>query len=441
MNVLEQFDNFILSNNIVNQGDKVLLAVSGGKDSMLMAWLFIKAGFRVEIAHCNFHLRGEESDGDMALVVKFAQDFAIPIHIKDFDTSVYSKTNKVSIQMAARELRYAWFEELRQAQECQVVAVAQHKNDSVETVLFNLARGTGLKGLVGIQQKRKHIIRPLLFLTAPEIASLVAKHHIPYRDDSSNFSTKYARNKIRLDIIPEFEKLNPAFISVMEENMQRFHESIDVLEDFVANKREKLFTQKGEYTWEIVKEAIQQEKLGLIYLLFEPFHFSKAVLEDMILSLDKESGRVFESDEYIILSDRNRLILQKKSTSISDAVILGVQVERWQWNKSFFDTIWTDDCSIELDSNVAKIDSEKLQFPMTIRSWVEGDTFQPLGMRGKKKLSDFFIQRKVNLFDKKEVPILVNGNGEIVWIVGFQLDDRYKITQNTKKVLKLVFHK
>lgn len=441
MDVIKQFKRFVFDNQLVNQGDKVLLAVSGGKDSMMMLWLFLQANISVEIAHCNFNLRGDESDGDENLVKDFARKYDIPFHVKRFDTERYALEHKMSIQMAARELRYDWFEELRKERACESIAIAQHKNDHVETVLFNLSRGTGLKGLSGIRDIRNYIIRPLLFLDSNCISKFVLDNKIPYRDDSSNFSNKYARNKLRLDIIPEFEKLNEDFIQIMDENISRFQESTEVLTDFVDELRSQVFVENGKDSWEISKAVLSTKKIGLIYFLFEPFHFSKSVLEDMISSLTKESGRIFESDEYVILSDRDNLILRHKAIDTNSVSIEAINIEEWQWGSFEFEATVSEDCTIEKDNCSVKIDVDKLVYPLTIRSWEKGDIFQPLGMNGKKKVSDFFIQRKINIFQKEEIPILCNGNGDIIWIVEQQLDDRYKITQKTKKVLKLVVHK
>lgn len=441
MNILEQFNQHLLVNSLVSQSDRVMLAVSGGKDSMLMAWLFIKLGYVVEIAHCNFNLRAAESDGDEALVRAFAAEYGIPIHVKHFDTKKYAEDNRMSIQLAARELRYSWFEELRKHRDFDYIAIAQHKNDHVETVLFNLSRGTGLKGLLGIQARRDKIIRPLLFLTSKDVARIVQENSISYRDDSSNFSNKYARNKIRLDIIPEFEQLNPDFIEVMDANINRIQESVDVLDDFVNELRTQIFVVSNVDTWAINKERIKTMKIGLLYLLFEPFQFSKPVLEDLLLSLPKDSGRLFESENYTLLADRTQLILKRKNVEIKAYRVNSLDDQCFQWGNTSFTIAASEDCSIDIEKNSAKVDFHKLVLPLTIRTWEEGDIFQPLGMRGKKKLSDLFIQKKVNIFDKKEIPIVVNGNGDIIWVVGYQLDDRYKIAQNTKKVLKLVIQK
>lgn len=441
MDILEQFNQHIEENRLVAKEEKVLLAVSGGKDSMLMLWLFHQSGYTIEIAHCNFQLRGEASNRDEALVRKYAADIGIPIHVQTFDTESYAAKHKISIQMAARELRYNWFEALRQDRSCSCIAIAQHKNDHVETVIWNMVRGTGLRGLTGIKGKRDQIIRPLLFLEAKRVAQLVQEHKIPFMVDMSNFSTKYSRNKIRLDIIPEFEKMNPNFIAVMEDNIQRFEEAIDVLDDFVSELRTKLFIAREEDTWLIEKKAIQDKKIGLLYLLFEPYGFMKSTLQSMLDVMHAESGRIFESADYAILSDRTQLVLKKKSPEPHQVWIPQEYAVVVPWGKFHLDCTIEADCTIEHNPMIAKLDRDLLVYPLSVRSWEEGDTFKPLGMKGRKKISDLFIQLKVNLFDKKDTAIVVNGNGDILWVAGIQIDDRYKITKKTKKVLKLVLHK
>lgn len=440
MEILQKFEEYIYANHLINNGDKVLLAVSGGKDSMLMLWLFIQAGIPIEVAHCNFNLRGKESDADEQLVRDYTAQYNIPLHVKHFNTAQLALEKKISIQLAARDLRYSWFQDLKKEKGLQSIAIAQHKNDHVETLLFNLSRGTGLRGLAGIRRKRSHIVRPLLFLDSNEIIDLVQKYRIPFRDDASNFSNKYARNKIRLDIIPEFEKLNTNFIQNMNENIVRFQESIDILDDFVSELRQQIFIPIGDNLWSITKKAINGKKLGLLYLLFEPFNFNKNVLEDLLDSLNKESGRIFEADTYEILNDRDCIILRKKQVIHEEVIFDPNALSSLIWGNFQIESTITDDCTIVFAKREVKIDYDKLIFPLVVRSWQKGDSFYPLGMGGKKKLSDLFVQQKINIFQKQTIPIVCNGNGDIMWVGGIQLDDRYKITKNTKKVLKLVLN-
>lgn len=439
MDILRRFQRYIEDNKLISRKDKVLVAVSAGRDSMLLLWLLHKLQYTIEIAHCNFQLRGEESDGDEALVGEFANQHNIPIHIKHFDTKVYAEANKVSIQMAARELRYCWFEELSASLGCKKIAVAHHMNDSVETVLFNLLRGTGLQGLQGILPKRpdSNVVRPLLFLQRKEIEDLVKQYAIPYRDDSSNFVPKYARNKIRLDIIPEFEKLNPDFISIMADNIDRFQDAQEVLNSTFEKLRTDILIPRGELAWSIKKSTICDLTLNELYFLLEPYGFRKNVLQDLKDSVNHEPGRRFDSEEYIVITDREDVILSQKTT-ILHPITITPDINKVHWGRWEIALALTEDCRIEGQKHIAQIDFEEIKFPLTIRSWEEGDVFYPLGMQGKKKLSDYFIQKKINILDKKRVAILVNGDGRIIWIVSYHLDERFKIKDNTQKVLKLV---
>ncbi|TJZ61185.1 tRNA lysidine(34) synthetase TilS [Sphingobacterium olei] len=439
MVLLDRFKSYCFDNELFAEGDRILLAVSGGRDSMLMVTLFLKVQINIEIAHCNFGLRGQESDGDESLVRVFAQQHGIPFHVKKFDTVSYAEMHKISIQMAARDLRYGWFNDLARELDCRYIAVAQHKNDHIETVLLNLARGTGLQGLQGIKPKRDNIIRPLLFLTAAEVSSVAEELKVPFRDDSSNFSTKYARNKIRLDIIPQFESLNADFIDTMDKNIQRFQENYVLLQSFINPLRSQLFETDAGGGWKIKKEDLSRQSMPLLYALFEPFGFSIMTLQDLLKALtsNAESGRIFESNKYQLLLDRTYVLLKKKDR-LATELDVSEDATVINWLDKTFEILLSEHTEICPDVQVAQIDYNRLIFPLKVRSWKEGDTFYPLGMQGKKKLSDYFVDRKVSLFDKKAIPIWVNGNGEIIWISGYRLDDRYKITDNTQKVLTLV---
>lgn len=437
MDVDVRFRVYVEDYKLFTREDKVLVAVSGGRDSMLLLTLLHRYGMELELAHCNFQLRDVESDGDEELVLSYAALLGVKVHVRRFDTTSYAEKHRISIQMAARELRYDWFEKVRKERACKYIAIAQHKNDHIETVLLNLSRGTGLLGMQGILPKRDKILRPLLFLSSAEVLEAVQTLGIPYRDDSSNFSNKYARNKIRLDIIPHFEQLSADFVDIMNDNILRFQESQRVLQYFVEQKRKELLVKIGPDDWEIAKESIRGLDLALLYFLFEPFGFSKNVLADLVQSLDKESGRIFESDRYQLLLDRTVLRLRHNHYE-QEVAQLNADQDILVWRNYRFTVSTSPDLSIDRDVSVALLDYDKLVFPLKVRSWQEGDSFQPLGMEGKKKVSDFLIQKKINLFDKRAVPIWLNGNGELIWIANYQIDNRYKITENTQKVLKLV---
>lgn len=441
MDLLSEFQGYLRTTLQIGKQDKILLAVSGGRDSMLMCHLFQAAGYNTVIAHCNFQLRAAESDKDEALVRDYAQASAIPFYVAHFETEDYAQQRGISIQMAARELRYTWFEELRASLNADWIALAQHLNDHIETVLVNLTRGTGLLGLQGILPKRDRLIRPLLFMDAEAVLAAVRQEGIPYRDDASNFSNKYARNKIRLDIIPKFKEIAPDFEAIMERNIQHFQEAQGLLESFLTPIRERLFSRSDTDLIQVERAALAPylENLPLLYALFRPYNFSKALLSDLQMIWLGESGRVFASESHELLMDRAYLFIRplvasekqtaQRVTAADRQVVFGDQ--------RFFIS-YSSDTELAYDAQVAQIDADLLIFPLTLRYWEEGDVFVPLGMQGRKKLSDFFIQQKLTLFAKKQVPILVNGNGEIVWLVSYRLDNRYKMTESTKKVFTLV---
>lgn len=440
MSVSERLKQFIIERELLDRNDKILLAVSGGKDSMMMARLFHDLKMNCIIAHCNFQLRGEESDKDEALVVGYAKELGYPVFVKRFDTEDYATQHKVSIQMAARELRYQWFEEIRTKEACQKIAIAQHANDHLETMLFNLTRSTGIQGLLGIQAKRGPIIRPILFLSASEVADEVQNLQVPYRDDQSNFSTKYARNKIRLEIIPKFKEIQPDFESILEQNIKHFEESQRFIQNQVDAIRKLMFQNEGTQI-KIKLEAMQGHASDpfLIFELFKPYNFQRNVTDDLITVLEKGMGRIFESSSHELLLDRNMLILREKVIDSPVAITIESLNAKVNYNHKSFYIVESQGTEIERDENQVQVDADLIKFPLVLRPWQIGDTFKPLGMEGSKKVSDYFIQKKLNRFQKEDVPILVNGDGQLIWIVDMRLDNRFKVTENTKKVLTLVY--
>ena len=440
MSILERLKHYIENKQLFAKENKVLLAVSGGKDSMLMARLFHDMGQSCIIAHCNFQLRGQESDKDEELVRQYASELGFPVFVKRFETEKFATINKVSIQMAARELRYDWFEELRNNQHCDVIAIAQHANDHLETMLLNLTRSTGIQGLTGIQPKRRKLIRPLLFLNSEDIAKEVAKLNVPYRDDQSNFSSKYARNKIRLELIPKFKEIQPDFESILEQNIQHFNESHQFIKKQVDAIRKSLFLE-DEGTVKIKVNSIKPyiEDYYLLFELFKPYQFQRNVLEDLGSVIDNPMGQVFESDTHKLLLDRSYLILQEKGKNEFTEITIDNINTVVNLDSKSFSMYEEKNAELNSDKFSVKVDFEKLVFPLVLRPWKIGDIFKPLGMEGSKKLSDFFIQHKLSRFEKDAVPILVNANGEVIWIVGMRLDNRFKVTENTKKVLTLVY--
>lgn len=440
MQVEEKLSKFILENKLFTEQDRILLGVSGGKDSMLMTVLLHRLGYKLVIAHCNFCLRGEESDKDEILVKETARKLGIPFFTKHFDTHAHAESHKISIQMSARKLRYQWFEELRQEQQCQVIAIAQHRQDNIETVFINLLRGTGIQGLQGILPKRGNIVRPLLFMGSEEIEQTVRAYEVPYRDDQSNFSTKYARNKIRLDVLPILREIKPDFDQVMEDNIYRLRDTYRLLQDFVTPLRDQLFIQKGDYIV-IQREALApyRTNISLLYELFRPYGFADNVLEDLSRSWENGPGLYFASDEFELLMDRELLYLQKRDIKLQAEICIDEHTETIPIGNQTLHLFISTDKEIQRDSHTAQVDGDKLIYPLRIRYWQEGDRFIPLGMSGEQKLSDFFVQQKIPLFEKSRIPLLINGSGEIIWVMGYRLDNRHKITEITKKVVTFVY--
>lgn len=432
---LQSFNDYIRQYSLFSSGDQILLAVSGGRDSVLMAHLFKKAGYHFAIAHCNFGLRAGESQRDEHFVRTLASVLEVPFFRTKFDTKLYAREHKISTQMAARELRYAWFEEIRVVQGFDWLAVAHHQDDAIETVLLNLVRGTGIAGLHGILPKRDFLIRPLLFLSRKEIDETVAVHHLEFVEDSSNLSSTYARNKIRLDVIPRLKEINPNLEDTFERNIRRFADTELVLQQVVSQLKRDLFEERNHHMYVAIDKvrALQPQRL-LLFELLKKFHFTEAVCLELAQSLHKQSGTSFYSVSHRITINRNELVISRVSTGQEQQVMLHSTDHRIQTGDQWLEVSYADDLAYEKNRFKAYVDLDKLIFPLVVRTWQDGDRFMPLGMKQYKNISDFFVDLKIPLPEKQLVPILVNGNGEIVWVIGLRQDNRYKVTTTTKKV-------
>ncbi len=439
---LDRFLSFIKEKNLFSDSDRILLTVSGGSDSVLMVHLFDAAGIDFGIAHCNFHLRGAESDGDEAFVSALAKTLKVPLYVEHFDTHGFASGKGISIQMAARELRYAWFEKIRKEEGYHRIATAHHQSDTTETVLLNLVRGTGVAGLHGIKEKKGFIVRPLLFLSGPEVKDLVADNCIAFREDSSNLSAKYARNKLRIEVIPELKKINPYLDRTFAQNSERFEE----LEAFLTLQadalRKDLFRQCNNQIIRIdihALKALIPLKL-LLYEIFKPYGFSETVLGDLIRSWNGQPGKLFKSASHTMLLDREVLVLKERNEMPAFKPVFlekGQSLLQWPGGQLLAVCAHPSERVIGKSPDSAFMDFHKLLFPLELRNWKQGDVFVPLGFKGRKKLSDYFTGKKLSVFEKEEVKVLANGNGEIVWIVGYRLDDRYKVVPETEKVFIL----
>ena len=433
---LKQFKNFIKTNALFANQDQILLAVSGGKDSVLMAQLFKLAGFKFSIAHCNFNLRDGEAQRDESFVKLLASTLSVPFYVKHFDTKSFAKENHMSTQMAARDLRYEWFEEIRIEKNYAYVAVAHHQNDSIETLLLNLTRGTGISGMHGILPKRDKIIRPLLFLSRLQIDQIIDENNINFVEDSSNEANKYARNKIRLNVIPHLREINPKLEETFAQNIARFAETEEVLLQVVNEARKRLFKTDGEnFNISIVDITQLQPKKLLMFELLKPFNFSTVVVDEILESLNKQSGTSFYSKTHRVTINRDKLLVSPIRMQSTDGYeTMHSTDQSITIDDQIISLFKTDSILFEANKNKAFVDLDKLIFPLIIRYKQDGDKFVPLGMHKFKKLSDFLIDSKVPLPLKEKIPLLVNGNGEIIWIAGLRQDNRYKVTATTKKV-------
>ncbi|QNK62383.1 tRNA lysidine(34) synthetase TilS [Pedobacter sp. PAMC26386] len=433
---LQNFLDFISHHTLFSPDQRILLAISGGKDSVLMGHLFKVAGFKFGIAHCNFGLRGEESQRDERFVTSLATQLEVPLHVTHFATKAYAAEHKISTQMAARELRYHWFEELRQKENYDYIAVGHHQDDAIETILLNLVRGTGIAGLHGILPKRDQLIRPLLFLSSAGIEQAIVENSYSFVEDSSNSSSAYARNKLRLGVIPLLKEINPNLEQTFEHNILRFAETEMVLQQRVAQLRTEICEEKkGGIYLALEKIKVLNPKRLLLFELLKVYNFTETVVEELLNSLDKQSGTSFYSASHRITLNREELILTEMTKT---AIYLNQMIHPSAISVSFgshvFGISYSDMVTFDRNPLKAFIDADLLIFPLVVRTWQEGDRFMPMGMRNYKKLSDFFIDQKIPLPQKDSIPILINGNGDVVWIAGLRQDNRYKVTATTKKV-------
>ncbi len=435
MSTLEEFNAYIFKHQLFNADDHVLLAVSGGKDSVLMAQLFKLAGYQFSIAHCNFNLRADEAQRDETFVKLLAEEMNVPFHVAHFNTRAFAQTHKISIQMAARELRFTWFEELAKTHHCKYIALAHHQNDSIETLLLNLVRGTGIGGLHGILPKRGQLIRPLLFLSRKQIDDFVDEQHFSYVEDSSNESTKYARNKLRLQVVPHLREINPNLEETFKQNIHRFAQTEELLNKVVTETRDRLLKAKNDAFYISIEEV---EKLDpqqlLLFELLRPYHFVEHVLNEVLYSLHKQSGTSFFSHSHRLTIDRGQLIISKIEDGLNRVYTLHSPGEISIDYQKRIHLHYVNNVNFRADQQLAYVDADLLIFPLTVRYKQEGDVFKPLGMKGFKKLSNFFIDEKISIPKKEKTPLLINGNGEIIWVAGMRQDERYKVGITTKKV-------
>jgi tRNA(Ile)-lysidine synthase len=437
--MIDEFKKFILENDLIKPGEKILLAVSGGIDSMVMAHLFLNQQYNIGIAHCNFSLRAGESDMDEELVRNFASENKIPFFTTRFETKTFAKDNRLSVQMAARDLRYKWFEEIRAENGYDLIAVAHNLNDNIETLLINLTRGTGLAGLSGMKPLGNRIVRPLLYATRQDIVSYRNKYKIGYREDRSNADTKYVRNKIRHQIIPVLKEINPSIELTLNETAERFAGFNEIISDYISHLRENISEEKEKHiTFNVSLLKIHLGNKAILFELFRPYGITNALLPGLIKVIEGKTGGQIITDTHRIIKNRKEIIVSDEEylkdarftidNTESFCTFPGISSARNINISSVYE--------IPSDPHIACLDAQKISYPLIIRKWKAGDYFYPLGMNQKKKLSDYFIDNKYSIFDKENIFILESG-GNIAWIIGDRIDDRFKITDSTSKGLLL----
>jgi len=432
--VQQKLKQHLNSNFPFLKGKKLLIACSGGLDSTLMTILFKELKFDISLAHCNFSLRGVESDGDEKFVLNLADKLSILVFNKAFNTKQYAEDKKISTQMAARDLRYEWFEELCEKHDFDFLLTAHHLDDDLETFFINLSRGTGLRGLTGIPDVNDKIIRPFLIFSRQEILNYAKKNSIIWREDSSNSKTDYLRNKLRLEVLPKFKNINKQTLQNFQVSQKHLAESQSLINDYMILVSNLVISKTKEgYQININKLKELPNTNALLYELLSPYGFT--AWEDVSDLLSAQSGKQVFSSTHKLLKDRDVLFLSEihSEEGIHEYLISeGTTAIKSPLNLKFE----TVSAISGTDTNTVYLDRTKLQFPLELRKWEDGDYFFPFGLKGKKKVSKFFKDEKLSLLAKENCWLLCSAD-EIVWVIGMRMDERFKVDSNTQEILKI----
>ena len=433
--MLRQFENHVSNHFPFLQGKKLFLAVSGGLDSMVLVHLFQQLNYEIVVLHCNFQLRGLESFEDQQFIQEYSNTNAIPFVFTQFDTEAFAADFKVSIQVAARELRYSWFYEQLAIQKGDFILTAHHADDNLETFLINLSRGTGLEGLIGIPAQNEKVIRPLLFFSRQQIEEYASVNKLKWREDSSNDSDKYLRNKIRHHLVPLLKELNPNFISSFEKTQSFLSEAQDLVDDAAIMVYQQVAREEGEDIYFDLGRLLQLPNYSsYLYQWLKEFGFT--AWDDIYELVDGQSGKQVLAPYFRLIKDRDCLILSPLQSQENQQEF---EIESLESKVKFplnLDFSTVSKIGVASNSTIF-VDQDKLVFPLTLRHWNEGDVFQPFGMEGKsKKVSKLFKDEKLSLIDKEKVWLLCSNN-QVVWVVGIRQDERFKIDPNSKNLLKI----
>lgn len=438
--MIAQFQNHIDTRFSFLKNSRLLIAISGGIDSVVLTRLCHRLKLNIALAHCNFNLRGDESDADEDFVLQLAEDLDLEVFIESFDTNAYAEEHKLSTQMAARDLRYHWFQKLKDQLKFDYILTAHHADDNLETFLINLSRGTGLNGLKGIPEINGAIVRPLLLFSTKDIEVYAKEHQLKWRIDSSNASTKYLRNKLRHDVIPVLKEINPQLLRNFQKTLSNLNDTADIVEDSLnaVFKRAIVNIDVNTLKFKISEFKTLKNPKAYLHEFLKDFGFTE--WNDVVNLLDAQTGKQVFSSTHRLLKDRDYLILTNITSDEKYQVITIAQNDTdiqipygvLQFNRE------VDMSSTK--SNILYVDNALLKYPLSIRKWQEGDFFYPLGMNGKKKLSKYLKDEKLSLIEKENIWLLISGDA-IVWVIGKRPDDRFKVTEKTQEILKIELNK
>ena len=430
MVILYKIQEFIESNKLLELNDKpVIVGLSGGSDSVVLLDILKNLGYNCIAAHCNFHLRSDESNRDELFVRNLAEHKQIKLLTIDFQTIEYAEANNISIEMAARDLRYDWFEKLRIEFDAQAIATGHHLDDNFETVLLNFTRGTGIKGMTGIPVRNGNVVRPLLNTSRADIKQHIEENNLQFVEDSTNNSTDIVRNKFRHIIIPALEEINPSFKNTCSQTIQNLKGAYNIFNNEIKRIQDKVCTYQQNTLIISIKHLLEEQEINtVLYEILKDYDFNSTHIRQIVDSLNSESGKIFSSKTHTLLKDRKNLIIKAISNN-SDLEFNNIKLKSEFFKKdgSFV---------LSRDNNIIHLDAKKINYPLTIRRWEAADYFYPLGMKGKKKISDFLIDLKINRFNKENTLIVLSEN-KIVWVVGYRIDDRFKVTENTTDIMEL----
>ncbi len=432
----DRFTTFINEHHLFTKNHRLLVAVSGGVDSVVLCHLCKEAGFNFGIAHCNFQLRGEDSYRDEAFVREWSKQLDVPFHVVQFATQQYAEEKKLSTQVAARNLRYEWFKQVCQERGYDFILTAHHADDNIETVLMNFFRGTGINGLTGMQPAHQEVRRPLLFAKRSELEAYLKRHELLFVQDESNLHDDYTRNYFRNTVLPMIAKTYPEVQQNLLENISRFKE-VDILyRQELSRVARKLLVQKGEewYMPVLLLQKTPAMKTVLLELI-KPFGFKATQLNEVVQLLDSDSGRYILSSSHRVLKDRKHLIISPLKKNHKATVVVE-EPGTIDFTGGVLHFMQTQKTAPGTGEHVALLDAALIDYPLLLRPWRAGDYFYPLGMKGKKKLAKFFVDQKLSLADKERVWVL-EMNRKIIWVVGYRIDDRFKVTDKTQSVLKI----